>query len=357
MDPQDRRIKIHREEMESILNLKSTLDHVETVSSYVAQYQQLGWALQALNLWDGNDLEVDAGADPEAWVNFGWEPELPVPEVNLGVRTGKQSRLMVLEVARGPGEAILDRHGAWRADCIAVLGTGRERHFYAWDPSPIFGSPLVGEASECRWYGEGQVILVPPSMEAEGLETWQWLSPPWETPPQSPGQGVADFLQHHLTREPQFQPVVSLSWQEVYCLVSPFEPLLQALAAPNTSMGGYYQGILTAAAEAGIDSPEVLLSVLWHAPRGDSGHNPESLTYLQQLVAAAPVQPPPAPCPENVLWKLSADNDRAQARASSAGSSRQQPFLKRRRSHASQPGRALRAPFSCGKIRGNLRKI
>jgi len=347
MDSPDRRIKIHREEMESILNLKSRLDHEKTVSSYAAKYQQLGWALQPLNPRNGTDPEVDAAADPETWANRGWEPELPGPEMNLGVRTGKQSRLLVLEVARGQGEANLDRHGPWRAECIAVLGAGRERHFYAWDPSPIFDSPFAGVAGECRWYGEGQVVLVPPSIEAEGLAAWQWLSPPWETPPQSPGQGVAGFLRHHLTG-------VSLSWQEVYCLVSPFELLLEAMAGSNTSMGGYYQGILTAAAEAGIDSPEVLLSVLWHAPRGDFRQHPEKLPYLQQLIAAAPVQPPPAPCPGNALWKLSLDNDRSQTRKSSAGSSRQQPFLKRRRFHASQPGRT---PFSCCRIRGDLRKI
>jgi hypothetical protein len=359
MDLQDRRIKIHREEMDSLLNLKSKLDHEEAASSYAAQYQQLGWALQVLNPQDGTDLDADAGADPETWVNRG-EPGLPGPEINLGVRTGKRSRLMVLEVAKGPGEAILNQYGPWRAECIAVLGAGRERHFYAWDPSPRFDSPFVREAGAFRWYGEDQVILVPPSIEAEGLESWQWLSLPWETPPQSPGPAVADFLQHHLTRKPQLRPEVSMSWQEVYCLVSPFEPLLRALAASYTSMGDYYQGILTAAAEAGLNSPEALLSVLWHAPRRKSRQHPESLAYLQQLVAAASVHPPPAPCPENVPWKLSGDNGRSQAREYSAGSSGPaphkpgpQPFFKRRQAHAPQPGGPIRSPFSCGKIRSD----
>ena len=187
-------------------------------------------------------LTVDAGADPETWVNRLWEPGLPGPEINLGVRTGKRSRLMVLEVAKGPGEAILDQYGPWRAECIAVLGAGRERHFYAWQPSPLFDSASLGGATEFRWYGEGQVILVPPSIETESLETWQWLCPPWETPPQYPGQPVADFLQQHLTREPQPRPEVSLSWQEVYCLVSPFEPLLQALAASYPSIAELLSG-------------------------------------------------------------------------------------------------------------------
>jgi hypothetical protein len=356
MDPQGRRVKIHREEMESLLNLKSKLDHEEALWSYAAKYQQLGWVLHVQNPQDGTDLEVDAGADPATWVNRLWEPGLPGPEINLGVRTGKRSGVMVLEVAKGPDEALLDRYGPWRADCIAVLGAGRERHFYAYQPSPLFDSALEG-ATEFRWYGEGQMILVPPSIEAEGLESWQWLSPPWETPPQYPGQPVADFLQQHLAWEPQPPPEVSLSWQEVYCLVSPFEPLRQALTASYPSMESYYQGILAAAAEVGIDEQEVLLSVLRHAPRGNARQYPESLGYLEKLVAAALVQPDPANCPENVPWKPVLNKARYQARESSAGSPGPRQFLGRSRAQQSHPRRVIRTPFSCRKIRGDFRDI
>ncbi|MDO9531622.1 MAG: bifunctional DNA primase/polymerase [Deltaproteobacteria bacterium] len=351
MDPQDRRVKIHREEMESLLNLKSKLDHEEAVSSYAAKYQKLGWVLQALNPQDGTELEVDTGADPETWVSRWWEPGMSGPEINLAVRTGKASRLMVLEVAKGAGEAILDQYGPWRAECIAVLGGGRERHFYAWQPSPLFDSASLGGATEFRWYGEGQVILVPPSIETERLESWEWLCPPWETPPQCPGQSVANFLQHYLTREPQPQPEVSLSWQEVYCLVSPFEPLLQALAASYPSTQSYYQGILAAAATVGLNSPEVLLSLLWHAPRGDARQYPEGLGHLKKLVAAAQVQPNPATFPENVPWKLILDDARSQARASFAGSPGPARFLDISRAQSPQPGGAVRTPFSCRKTR------
>jgi hypothetical protein len=351
MDPQGRSVKIHREELESLFSLKSKLDHEEAVSSYAAKYQKLGWVLQALNPQDGTDLEVDAGADPETWINPLWEPGLPGPQINLGVRTGKRSRLMVLEVAKGAGEAILDQYGPWRAECIAVLGGGRERHFYAWQPSPLFDSASLGGATEFRWYGEGQVVLVPPSIETERLESWEWLCPPWETLPQYPGQSVADFLQQYLTREPQPQPEVSLSWQEVYCLVSPFEPLLQALAASYPSTQSYYQGILAAAATVGLYSPEVLLSLLWHAPRGDARQYPEGLGYLKKLVAAAQVQPNPATFPENVPWKLILDNARSQASESSGGSPGPARFLGGSRAQSPQPGGAVRTPFSCRKSR------
>ena len=215
MNYQDRRVRIHREEMESLLNLKSKLDHEEAVSSFAAEYQKLGWVLRVLNPRDGTDLELVAGAGPESWVNRWWEPGLTGPQINLRVRTGKRSRLMVLEVAKGQGEALLDQYGPWRAECIAVLGAGRERHFYAWQPSPLFDSAFFGEGSEFRWYGEDQVILVPPSIETESLESWQWLRPPWETPPQDPGRPVADFLQQHLTREPQPRPTFSRAWRRI----------------------------------------------------------------------------------------------------------------------------------------------
>ena len=357
MDPQGRCVKIHREEMESLLNLKSKLDHEETVSSFAAKYQQLGWVLQALNPEDGTCLSGDAGADPETWVNRLGEPGLAGPEINLTVGTGKRSRVMVLEVAKGPGEAILDQYGPWRAGCIAVLGGGRERHFYAWQPSPLFDSPSLEGATEFRWYGEGQVILVPPSRETESSETWQWLCPPWEVPPQYPGQAVVDFLQHYLTREPQPRPGVTLSWQEVYCLILSHEPLRRALAVSYPSTEGYYEGILEAAAAVGLQAPEVLLSVLRHAPRGNAPQYPEGLGYLEQLVAAAQVQPPPGTCPENIPWKPVRDNARTQARESSAVSPGLPFWVEKSRDQAPQPGGAMRTPFSCRQIRGNLRKI
>ena len=201
------------------------------------------------------------------------------------------------------------------------------------------------------------MILVPPSIEREGLESWQWLRPPWETPPQYPGQAVANLLQHYLNREPQPRQEVSLSWQEVYCLVSSYEPLLQALAASYPSAQSYYQGILAAAVEVGLKGPEVLLSVLWHAPRGNARQYPEGLGYLEQLVAAAQVQPNPATCPRKVLWEPLPDNARSQAKESSAGSLGMRRFPGRSLAQSPRPGSAIRTPFSCRNFSGTLRKI
>lgn len=133
--------------------------------------------------------------------------------------------------------------------------------------------------------------------------------------------------------------------------------VLQALAASYPSIESYYQGILVAAAAVGLNAPEVLLSLLWHAPRGDARQYPEGLGYLKKLVAAAQVQPNPATFPENVPWKLILDNARSQASESSAGSPGPARFLGGSRAQSPQPGGAVRTPFSGRKIRGNFRKI
>jgi hypothetical protein len=364
MNPKDRRVKIHQEELESLLNLKSMLDHKETVWRYAEEYQKLGWVLQAVNPQDGTDLEVDSGDMPETWVSRLWKPGLSGPKISLGVRTGKRSRLMVLEVAKGPGASILDQYGEWRAVCIASLGAAREQHFYAWDPSPLFDPAACQATPEIRWFGKDQVVPVPPSFDPDRQESWRWVCPPWEEAPQYPSQALSRFLQEHLNREPQLRPEVSLSWQEVYCLVSPFEPLLQALSASYPSMWNYYQGILEAAVAVGLRSPEVLLSLLWHAPRGNAGQQPEIWGSLQKLVAEAQDQPGTVTARGSVPWEMTVDNFLARAVKTSASSSGQPAdkpgppcFLQRHLAKPHQPGVANRTPVSCRRNMEDLRKV
>ena len=118
MNRKDRVVKIRREEMESILNLKSLVDHKETLWQHAEKYQALGWALQAVNPQDGTNLKMDSGKNLETWVNRLSKPGLSGPKMSLGVLSGKRSQLMVLEVARGRGESILDQYGEWRATSV-----------------------------------------------------------------------------------------------------------------------------------------------------------------------------------------------------------------------------------------------
>jgi len=365
MDRIGRRVIIRQEETESLFNLKSILDHKEIVSSYAEKYQQLGWGLCALNAQDGTDLKVDFGESPEIWINRFWELGLLGPEINLGVSTGKRSGLLVLEVTKGQGESILDQYGPWRAECCAAWGAGREQHFYAWGPSRLFDAVSFWATPDFKWFGEGQVVLVPPSSDPERRETGRWLCPPWEKPPQLPSPSLLRFLQEQIAREPGLaQPEVTYSWQEIYCLASPYEPLLQALSASYPSMPEYYQGIFEAAAAVGIKTPEVLLSLLWHAPRGNARQHPESWDYLQKLVAEVKDQPGTVTSRGNVPFEVFLDNALALAGESPPGYSAQpsgQPgpsgSLNRSLEKPPRPGAAGRTPFSCRLTRGDSRKF
>lgn len=363
MEPKDRSVKINPEELDSLLRLKSILDHKAAISNYAEKYLKLGWVLQAVSAQDGADLGVNFREAPETWVNRLWEPALAGSTINLAVRTGRESGLLVLEVDKDTGAAILDQHGPWRAQCIAVLGDGRELHYYAWGPEPLCETPSFGDTPGIRCYGETQVAPLPPSFAPERGETWQWLYPPWEAPPQYPSYSLCQFFQPPPGPEPQARPEVNLSWQEIYCLVSPHETLLEALSASYPSMENYYQGILEAAAAIGINAPEVLLSLLWHAPRGNARQHPEIWAYLQGLVAAAYGPSASAPSPDQVPWEVFLDNAIAMARETSGDFSGQASVhsgpagsLRRHLAAPPQPGAAVRTPFSCRKGREDLSK-
>jgi hypothetical protein len=360
MDPKDRRVKIRQEEIDTLFNLKALIDDKEVMAGYAEKYHQLGWDLAALDAQDGTDLKVDFEARPEIIIKSLWNPGPAGPMINLGVRTGKASGIMVLEVASGWGELLLDRYGVWRAECIAALGTSREQHYYAWPPSPFFDSLSVWMNSEFKWFGEGQIVLAPPSLDPEMREPWRWLCPPWEKRPQYPSQSVERFLRQHVTRGPQARPAVKLSWQEIYCLASPYEPLLQALSAASPFMEDYYHGIIQAAVEAGLQNPEVLLPLLWHAPRGDARQRPERWEYLEKMVLQAQGRPGASTFQGNVPFELhleeSLDGDQGNSAARPGGAPANagpQGFSMRRLTPLPRPGTVPRNPFSSRKTWGD----
>jgi hypothetical protein len=356
MNLKDRQVRIRQEEIDSLFNLKSLVDDKELLASYAAEYHKLAWVSVALNARDGADLEVDFGERQEIWLDSLWKSDLTGPKTNLAVRTGKRSRLVVLEVATGQGEAILDQYGEWRAQCVAVLGTSRERHFYAWPPSPIFDLSSIWVTPEFKWFGEGQVVLAPPSFDPEMGETWRWLCPPWDNPPQYPSQAVGRFFLGQISRESQARPVINLSWQEIYCLTSPHKALLQALSASLPLMEDYYQGVLQAAVEAGLKTPELLFPLLWHAPRGDARQVPERWTYLQKLVLDAQGRGLAATSRGDLSNEVLLDNGLSYAPEYPAGRQGERAAkpglpdaVKSRLAGALQPGPAPRHPFSSRK--------
>ncbi len=349
----DRSVRVGQEEVERLLNLKSEIDYREELAGFAENYRTLGWALMALDAADGHDLEVDFSQKPETWSEQCWQQGLAGPRINLGVCTGRASRLMILEVSKGQGESLLDYYGEWRAGCVATLGSVREQHFYAWHQSPRFDAVSCWQTPDFAWYSEGQVVLIPPSADPDGMDSWRWLRPPWESRPLPPSSALGKFLQEHLTRQPQAGPGTSLSWQEVYCLVSPYESLLQAMISSPISMELYYQGILRAAREVGIREPETLLPLLWHAPHGDARENALRGEFLMNLIAASsnPSAAAGSP-PKEVPFDLILENAIHISQGSSGGCAAAEPnsgppcSLKRGSLRPPEPGATPRRSFS-----------
>jgi hypothetical protein len=275
--------------MGRILGLKENLDHNGLCLDFVDRYQSLGWSVVAMEARGGVDPDLDFSQPREVWSPKLADLGLKDIQANIGIRTGKPSGLLVLEVNKGEGALSLDELGEWRSDCVAELGGSREQHYYTLPPERL-APPSYFLAPQVLIYGDGGLVLTPPSVEPQSLEPWRWRCPPWENPPPAPKPAVWQFIRNHIPPadpadgvEPQVLP-----WEEIYRLISPYGAVLKALLVPAASPEAYYAGILTAALGVGISDPEVLRGLLWHAPHGDARTHPGRWEYLQDLVAAAP---------------------------------------------------------------------
>lgn len=271
------------------IGLSDDLGYKEIFLSYATRYRSLGWALVALDP-RGNLLLPADFQEPEAWFKR-LEGLLEEPEpLNLGVRTGAPSRLLVLEVEQGEGETLLDRLGDWRSSCRA-RGGGRERHYFLLPSDWQVPASLVLTSLPLKLFGEGGTVLVPPSIEPEAREPWRWLAPPWEWPLAPPGPAVwrllKDYSPGSLGPEPELP-----AWEQIFELVSPHAPVLTALLAPAASFEDYYGKLYQAALQAGVRDRQTLLGLLWHAPQGRRFERPDRWDYLQKLVADPVAQPP-----------------------------------------------------------------
>jgi hypothetical protein len=280
-------VRVGEEEIGRILNLKENLNQNELLLSYAPRYQNLGWVLVGMKVPDGTPLDLDLSQPAELWSQQLSESDADLVKMNLGIRTGKASGLLVLEVTKGEGVLSLDQLGEWRADCVAEMGGCREQHYYVLPPEEK-SPPSNFLAPQVMIYGEGGMVLVPPSMEPQAREPWRWVSPPWETPPQPPKPAVWQFLKEHVpagTVEPEVP-----SWGAIYQVIAKHSTLLKALLVPTKSQDAYYQGILRSALQSGFQEPAFLLGLLWHAPHGEARHNPDKQEYFQKLIDAAQAQ-------------------------------------------------------------------
>ncbi len=284
MAPKDFAVRVGQEEIGRIFNLKENLDLKDLLLTYAPHYQRLGWVLVGMKSPEGTQLEFDLSQPAALWSQQLSEMGADQGQINIGIRTGKASNLLVLEVNKGEGALSLDQCGEWRADCVAEMGGCREQHYYAL-PFEAQTPPSFFLAPQVLIYGEGGLVLAPPSMEPQAREPWRWLQPPWEAPPLPPKPAVWQFLKEYIPAA-MVKPEVQ-SWEEIYRMIAPHGSLLKALLMPPTSQDEYYQGITHTALGLGFKDPAVLFSLLWHAPHGEARQNPEKRDYLQELVAKA----------------------------------------------------------------------
>jgi hypothetical protein len=288
----DYTVRVGEEEIGRILNLRENLDQRELLVACAGRYQRLGWVLAAVTA-SGELADLDFSQPQAVWAEKLRSLDLDRTQVNVGLRTGKASGVLVLEVNQGEGALALEGRGEWRAECVAALGGSREQHYYALPPEGPWPASFF-LAPQVMVYGEGGLVLAPPSLEWQSLKSWRWLKPPWESPPRPPGPAVWQFLQEYLPVAPlpaTLEESMIPSWEEIFPRISGSEAVLQALLAPAASVEEYYQGLLAAALTAGLAEPLVLLGLLWHAPQGDARQRPERWQYLQSLVAQGAAYP------------------------------------------------------------------
>ncbi|MEJ2672014.1 MAG: hypothetical protein P8168_07410 [Deltaproteobacteria bacterium] len=276
--------KVQEEEFSRILDLRKNLQFSDMLIKHLSNYLGLGWHLAVLNSQSQVQQLINFQQPQESWSEKLIELGLDGVEVNVGVRTGSTSRLLILEV-RKQGRTLPFRREDWSSNCVAEAGVLFEHHYYevpeGWLPPPSF----VLEPFEVKVFGEGDLVLAPPSLEPRTQANWRWLKPPWDSPPGPPSAILRKIIQVAAPDAATCLPAPEIpSWEEIYPAIVSHPTLLQALMSPAPSSESYYQRLLEAALAGGLQEPQLLLGLLWHAPLGDAQKRPLGQQYLQQLL-------------------------------------------------------------------------
>ncbi|OGP71699.1 MAG: hypothetical protein A2Y80_09135 [Deltaproteobacteria bacterium RBG_13_58_19] len=304
---------IREEEVCRILNLKKNLDYSDVLIKYTSKYLRLGWDLVAVNYQGEAHLGLDFKQPAALWHHKLTEMGLEGVHVNIGLRTGSLSGLLVLEVHRQESLFPFNQPGDWCSDCVAEVGLEREQHYYllpeGWQPPSSF----FLNSFQIMVFGEGGVVLTPPSVEPRAQTNLRWLRAPWESSPSRLSQILGNFLRKNAPTIPE-APVASeptvAAWAEIYQIITSYPVVFQALLAPAASPESYYQNLLEVAGAAGLEDPQVLLGLLWHAPLGDARNNPQRWQSLKNLVRLASGRAPasdPSQAPEGSSLSPGAD--------------------------------------------------
>jgi len=276
--------KIQEEEFCRILDLRKNLQLSDVLIQYMSHYLSLGWHLAAVNSQNRVNQALDFQEPKETRSKKLIELSLDGVELNVGVRTGSASRLLVIEVHK-QGRVFPFRRGDWSSECVAEVGAQLEQHYYevpeGWQLPPSF----MLEPFEVKVFGEGNLVLAPPSLEPRTQANWRWLKPPWDSAPSQPPPVLRKIIESTAPGPDSClsAPVIP-SWEKIYPAIATHSTVLQALMNPAPSPESYYQHLLTAARAIGLKEPHLLLGLLWHAPLGDSRERPQGWKYLQQLL-------------------------------------------------------------------------
>lgn len=306
---------VREEEVCQIYNLKKNLDYSDILIKYAHKYLKLGWDLVAVNALGEAALDLDFRQSEDIWSPKLTAMGLEGMQVNLGIRTGQPSRLLVLEIHREESLAPFNQRGEWCSGCVAEVGNNREQHYYVvprgWPPPPSY----FLESFQVMIFGEEGMVLAPPSMEPKAKAAMRWLRPPWETPPTRPSPALCKFVKESaptLLETPGPTGAEVPTWAEIYPSITGYPSLLQALLAPAPTAEQYYKSLVAAAHEVGLYDPQIILGILWHAPLGDGGRTPGRWEYFQQLVGSGegpprqvaqrgPAQSRPTPPPPDAV--------------------------------------------------------
>jgi hypothetical protein len=276
--------KIQEEEFCRILDLRKNLQFGDVLIQHMSQYLSLGWHLAAINSQNRVDQFLDFQEPKATWSEKLIELSLDGMELNVGVRTGSASGLLVLEVQK-QGRVFPFRRGDWTSECVAEAGSQFEQHYYALPEGWQLPASFLLEPFEVKVFGEGNLVMAPPSLEPRTQANWRWLQPPWDSARNQPPPVLRKIIEFIAPGPDSSQsaPVIP-SWEEVYPAIAAHPTILQALMNPTSSPESYYQHLLAAARALGLNEPHLLLGLLWHAPWGDARERPQGWKYLQQML-------------------------------------------------------------------------
>jgi hypothetical protein len=276
--------KIQEEEFCRILDLRKNLQFSDILIKHLSHYLSLGWHLAVVNSQSRVHQMINFQEPKETWSEKLIELGLDGIEMNVGVRTGSASGLLILEVPK-QGRVLPFRREDWSSDCVAEAGVHLEQHYYelpeGWRLPPSFSL----EPFEVKVFGEGDLVLVPPSLEPRTQANWRWLKPPWDSALSPPPPILRKIIRAATPNPDSCLPAPAISsWEMIYPVIAPHPIVLQALMSPASSPESYYQRLLEAALAGGLRNPQLLLGLLWHAPLGDARERPDGQKYLQQLL-------------------------------------------------------------------------